>query len=89
MHVTDARAGSFLRDVCCIICVTRHPGAAAMQNMMHRPGAYCVFHEEPAVALARFFFAITRHFLMLGVFVGLFGGQRVGHFFFGGVILAK
>jgi len=36
------------------------------------------------VRLARFFFAITRYFLMLGVFVGLFGGQRVGHFFWGG-----
>ena len=27
---------------------------------------------------------MTRYFLMLGVFVGLFGGQRVGHFFWGG-----
>ena len=45
---------------------------------------YCVFHLEPAVALSSFFFAITRYFLMLGVFVGLFGGQRVGHFFWGG-----
>ena len=47
-------------------------------------GVYCVFHLEPAVALSSFFFAITRYFLMLGVFVGLFGGQRVGHFFWGG-----
>ena len=34
--------------------------------------------------MSSFFFAITRYFLMLGVFVGLFGGQRVGHFFLGG-----
>ena len=52
------------------------------------PWGYCVFHLETAVALASFFFAITRYFLMLGVFVGLFGGRGVGHFF-GGVFLAK
>jgi hypothetical protein len=45
---------------------------------------HCVFHEEPAVALPRFFFAITRYLFLPGVFVGLFGGQRVGHFFLGG-----
>ena len=48
------------------------------------PVPYCVFHEEPPVALSRFFFAIARYFLIPGVFVGLFGGQRAGIFFGGG-----
>jgi hypothetical protein len=36
------------------------------------------------VLLTRFFFAITRYFLMLWVFVGLFWGQRARHWGGGG-----
>jgi hypothetical protein len=44
--------------------------------------------QRVTAAFSRFFFAVARHFLMLGVFVGLFGAKG-GAFFWGGVILAK
>ena len=60
------------------------PLALASGHGRYMHNRYCVFHLEPAVALSSFFFAITRYFLMLGVFVGLFGGAKGGAFFLGG-----
>jgi hypothetical protein len=63
----------------------RHPKRPLSARNERGKAEHCVFHEEPTVALARFFFAITRHFLMPGGFVGLLGGQkRVGHLGWGG-----